>query len=30
MKTLAAGILFGAIGGAIIGFGGGILFVLWW
>lgn len=30
MKTFGAGIIFGALGGAIIGFGAGILFVLWW
>lgn len=30
MKTLAAGIIFGALGGAVIGFAAGVVFVLWW
>lgn len=28
--SFATGVIIGAIGGAIIGFGGGVVFVLWW
>lgn len=28
--SFATGVIIGAIGGDIIGFGGGIVFVLWW
>ena len=30
MKLFATGIIIGAVGGAIIGFGGGVAFMLWW